>query len=48
MAEETAAQRFARDWAAMQADRKARGLDAQPTERKGREYVAPNGTSATA
>lgn len=41
---ETAAQRFARDVAAQEADRKARGWDNQPVERRHREYVNANGT----
>lgn len=45
---ETAAQRFARDWASVEADRKTRGLDQQPHERLDRLYVNDaNGDSAT-
>lgn len=35
---ETAAQRYARDYGSMDADRKARQLDAQPDERTDRLY----------
>jgi len=48
MADETAAQRFVRDWttaAALNADRKHRGLNMQSAERLAREYVAPNGST---
>ena len=43
---ETAAARFARDWAVQEADRKDRGLDAQPVERLDREYVNEAGTDS--
>lgn len=43
---ETAAQRYARDWASQEADRKNRGLDAQPDERTDRLYVSPEGVTA--
>lgn len=39
MADETAAERYARDWQNMEADRKTRGLDDESTERKSRLYV---------
>jgi hypothetical protein len=47
---ETAAQRFARDIAAQDnggatPDRKNRGWDAKPNERRRREFVNPNGTA---
>lgn len=43
--EETAAQRFDRDWAQIRDDRKTRGLDYQAAERKSRLYVGPDGTT---
>jgi len=39
MANETAAARYARDYNSQEADRKDRGLDAQPDERTDRLYV---------
>lgn len=42
---ETAAQRYNRDWAQVQDDRKVRGLDYQDPSRTAREYVAPDGTT---
>lgn len=44
---ETAAERFARDYGDMEADRKARELDQQDDERQARLYVDSTGTSAT-
>lgn len=41
---ETVAQRFARDYGSMQADRKAREWDNQPVERRHRSYVNENGS----
>lgn len=38
MAAETAAARYARDYSSMQADRKAKQLNAQPDERTNRIY----------
>lgn len=38
-ASESAASRFDRDWAQIKDDRKTRGLDYQPVERKSRVYV---------
>jgi hypothetical protein len=43
---ETAAERYARDWASVSADRKDRGLDAQPDERTDRLYVDGAGDTA--
>lgn len=44
--EETAAQRFDRDWEQIQDDRKVRGLDNQTAERASRLYVnAADGTT---
>jgi hypothetical protein len=44
--EETAAQRFVRDWDSILDDRKVRGLDNQTTERASRLYVnAADGTT---
>ena len=43
--EETAAQRFVRDWDSILDDRKERGLDNQTAERASRLYVAPDGTT---
>lgn len=44
--EETAAQRFVRDWDSILDDRKVRGLDNQTTERASRLYVnADDGTT---
>jgi hypothetical protein len=45
--EETAAQRFARDWSSQEADRKTRGLDSESTERKSRLYVDSNVSAVT-
>jgi hypothetical protein len=45
MAAETAAQRYARDWASQSTERKDRGLDAQPNERTDRLYVHNGSTS---
>lgn len=47
MADETAADRFARDHSSQESDQKVRGLDDEPDEREARIYVAPDGTSAT-
>lgn len=44
--EETAAQRFVRDWDSIVDDRKVRGLDNQTAERASRLYVnAADGTT---
>jgi len=44
--EETAAQRFVRDWDSIEDDRKVRGLDNQTAERASRLYVnADDGTT---
>lgn len=44
--EETAAERFVRDWDSIVDDRKVRGLDNQTAERASREYVnAADGTT---
>lgn len=42
---ETAAERFARDWAQVLDTRRRRGLEYQDPDRTAREYVAPNGTT---
>ena len=47
VANESAADRFDRDWGHVEADYKDRTLDAQPDDRQARLYVAPDGTSAT-
>lgn len=39
MADETAAQRFARDWSSQEAARKDKGWDNQDLERRERRYV---------
>lgn len=44
--EETAAERFVRDWDSIEDDRKVRGLDNQTAERASRLYVnAADGTT---
>lgn len=45
MADETAAERFDRDYGQMEADRKTRKLDNQSLERVQRLYVAPDGST---
>jgi hypothetical protein len=46
MPNETAAERFARDWEDQEEDRVTAGLAGQTAERLARLYVAPNGDSA--
>ena len=46
VANESAADRFDRDWKHTEADYKARTLDAQPEDRKYRLYVDEDGVSA--
>lgn len=46
MANETAAERYARDWQFVGDDRKVRGLDYQAQDRQDRIYVDENGDSA--
>lgn len=49
MADETAAQRYDRDWLQMSGGRKDRGFDQQALERRQREYVdSATGTTTTA
>lgn len=45
MANETAAERFVRDWDSILDTRKRRGLEYQDPERTSREYVASNGST---
>jgi hypothetical protein len=49
MANETAAQRYDRDWLHMAGGRKVRGFDNRTAERRAREYVnSATGTTTTA